>query len=69
MASSLGAVGSASLAAVDRQEQRMEGARSDRQAGAMQQVMSRTTQGSETRSRRQVAAVEASKGQNISLDA
>lgn len=69
MPSSLGKVGDANLAAVERQSQGAETAARRRDAAFIQQINSRTAHGSDERRRRQVESVESSKGQNISINA
>lgn len=66
---SLGQVGGSNIASIERQNQKTESAKRDREAGAMQQVMARTTHNSDERRNRQVEIVEASKGQNIKINA
>ncbi|MBI5186038.1 MAG: hypothetical protein HZA01_09980 [Nitrospinae bacterium] len=69
MPSSLGNVGDANIAAVERQAQKRESASRERDAAFIQQINSRTVHGSDERRRRQVESVESSKGQNISINA
>lgn len=69
MAGSLGQVGSTNMAAAQESTQVVDSAAQKRKAELTQQVFSRTSMGSEQRTQRQVALVEASKGQHISINA